>query len=296
MEMRVEQLPDPNAFLTATETIRGAEPVLTNVIGSVAGSVAQGRAYERCWWWVVRDDHGSVVGCAMRTAPFLLAVSPMPAEAAAALGPTVALADPDLPGSVGPADVVGAVLDAAAPGVPRHVHRDELVRVVHEFRPAAGVPGTGRRVQGRDTGLLVDWWSRFAAEAGVAVVHDLEANVRAKVEQGSLWVWEVDGEPVAMAGHAPLVSTPAGTVGRIGPVFTPVEHRRHGYGAAATSAVVDALRPQCDTVMLYTDAANPTSNGVYARLGFDVVAQVVEVMLDPPPTTRHLLSVIKQKW
>ncbi|MGN6331027.1 MAG: GNAT family N-acetyltransferase [Motilibacteraceae bacterium] len=277
--MRVEQLPDPGAFLAATEAIRGTEPVLTNVIGSVAGSVAEGRQYQRCWWWVVRDDHGSVVGCAIRTAPFLLAVSPMPAEAAAALGREVARADGDLPGSVGPADVVGAVLEAAAPGVLRHVHRDELVRVVHEFRPAHDVAGTGRRAHERDTELLVDWWSVFAAEAAVAVVHDVEANVRANIEQGSLWVWEVDGEPVSMAGHAPLVATPAGTVGRIGPVFTPAEHRQHGYGAAVTSAVVDALLPHCDTVMLYTDAANPTSNGVYARLGFDVVAQVVEVLL-----------------
>ncbi|HEU4675647.1 MAG TPA: hypothetical protein VFS29_06655 [Motilibacteraceae bacterium] len=155
--MRVEQLPDPQAFLAATEALRGAQPVLTNVIGSVAGSVAEGREYERCWWWVVRDDRDRVVGCAMRTAPFLLAVSPMPAEAAAALGREVAGADPALPGSVGPADVVAAVLDAAAPGVERRLGRHELVRVLHGFGPAVGVTGAARPTRPQEEDLLVDW-------------------------------------------------------------------------------------------------------------------------------------------
>lgn len=281
--MRVEQLPDPGSFLTATETVRGAEPVLTNVIGSVAQGVLAGREYERCWWWVVRDGEGEVVGCAIRTAPYLLAVSPMPAAAAEALGRAVAADDAALPGSVGPADVVAAVLDAAAPGRPRHVHRDELVRVLHDFCPATGVAGTSRPARATDVELLVDWFRLFTAEAGVAVPNDdVLGNVTGRVREGALWLWEADGRPVAMAGHAPLVTTPAGSVGRIGPVFTPVQERRRGYGAAVTSAVAAALRPRCDTVMLYTDAANPTSNGVYARLGFDVVAQVVEVLLDRP--------------
>jgi predicted GNAT family acetyltransferase len=68
-------------------------------------------------------------------------------------------------------------------------------------------------------------------------------------------------------------------VGRVGPVYTPAEHRRRGYGAAITSAVVEHLLPLTTTVMLYTDAANPTSNGVYERLGFRVVADVVDLEL-----------------
>jgi predicted GNAT family acetyltransferase len=80
-----------------------------------------------------------------------------------------------------------------------------------------------------------------------------------------------------MAGHAPLVDTPAGPVGRVGPVYTPPDLRRQGYGAAATAAVVASLEPRCALVMLYADAANPTSNGVYERLGFREAARVVEL-------------------
>jgi len=64
---------------------------------------------------------------------------------------------------------------------------------------------------------------------------------------------------------------------RLGPVYTPAEHRRRGYGAAVTSAVVADLLQVADTVMLFTDAANPTSNGVYERLGFRVVGEVIDL-------------------
>ena len=46
-----------------------------------------------------------------------------------------------------------------------------------------------------------------------------------------------------------------------------------------TSAVVTRLLPRTTAIILYADAANPTSNGVYERLGFRVVAEVVEVHL-----------------
>ena len=98
-----------------------------------------------------------------------------------------------------------------------------------------------------------------------------------------LWLWERRGEPVSLAGHAPPVSTPAGMVGRVGPVYTPVQHRGRGYGSAITHAVSATLRPQCSIVMLYTDAANATSNAVYERLGYTAVADVVEIQLAPGP-------------
>ena len=33
--------------------------------------------------------------------------------------------------------------------------------------------------------------------------------------------------------------------------------------------------------MLFTDAANPTSNGVYRRLGYEKVDELVECSLEP---------------
>lgn len=55
---------------------------------------------------------------------------------------------------------------------------------------------------------------------------------------------------------------------RIGPVYTPPEHRGRGYAAwvvaLLTQQILDAGARPC----LYTDQANPISNKVYERIGY----------------------------
>ena len=78
-------------------------------------------------------------------------------------------------------------------------------------------------------------------------------------------MWEVDGVPVAQATARPVVAG----MSRIGPVYTPPEHRRHGYGAAVTAAASRwALGAGARCVVLFTDATNPTTNALYPRLGY----------------------------
>src|SRR5436305_8794778 len=94
----IDVLPATSAdeLLRLTESLRAREPVMTNVLGSVATGVAGGRTYDECFWWVLRDETGEVVGCAIRTAPYKLLLSPMPHAAAKALGAAVAVGDPAL--------------------------------------------------------------------------------------------------------------------------------------------------------------------------------------------------------
>ena len=62
---------------------------------------------------------------------------------------------------------------------------------------------------------------------------------------------------------------------RIGPVYTPPEQRRRGYGSALTAALTQQLldggRRFC---FLFTDLANPTSNSIYQRIGYRPVTDV----------------------
>lgn len=82
-------------------------------------------------------------------------------------------------------------------------------------------------------------------------------------------LWEQDGQPVSLAG---LTRQVAGQV-RVGPVYTPPGHRGRGYGGAATWAVSQAaLDAGAAQVVLFTDLANPTSNALYQRLGYQPVA------------------------
>lgn len=79
-------------------------------------------------------------------------------------------------------------------------------------------------------------------------------------------LWETpDGVPVSMAGLTSLV---AGQI-RLAPVYTPAHLRGRGYaGAAAVEAGRAALAEGADEVLLFADLANPTSNGLYQRIGY----------------------------
>lgn len=82
-------------------------------------------------------------------------------------------------------------------------------------------------------------------------------------------LWEQAGQPVSLAG---LTRQVAGQV-RVGPVYTPPGLRGRGYGGAATWAVSHAAqRAGAAQVVLFTDLANPTSNALYQRLGYQPVA------------------------
>jgi predicted GNAT family acetyltransferase len=268
------------AFLDATASLRAADPLLTNIMGSVASGVVGGRTYESELWLTVHDD-GVPVGMAMRTAPWNLAVSTMPAGAAEELGRYVARVDPDVPGVNGPEETVDAVVRGIAPAPGRLPRTDmvDVLRVLTGLQPPADVPGALRAARSDDMARILEWNRRFADDAGLPA-HSLEESIAEQVSVGALWIWEDAGSPVSMAGHAPLVTTPAGTVARIGPVYTPTALRGHGFGSAVTAAVAATLLPRCSTVMLFADAGKPDVNRLYERLGFAEAARIVEVTLD----------------
>ena len=274
--MRARLLDSAEGFLDATLDLRAADPVRTNVLGSVALGVVDGAAYDAESWFVVEDGDGVTVGCALWTAPYRLLCSPMDDEAAHALGRAALTRSEELgtpiPGVVAPLGVA-EVVAAGLGGVWATSMRERLL-VLHDFLRPSPVPGSARGAEQRDLDLLVDWHTRFAADAGVTA-HDIDRTIRRSLPR--LWLWEVDGVPVSYAGHAPVVPTPSGAVGRVGPVFTPVEHRNLGYGTAITAHVVEQLLPTTSTVMLYTNDANPTSNHVYENLGFVHEDDVVEL-------------------
>ncbi|MGW0659232.1 GNAT family N-acetyltransferase [Streptodolium elevatio] len=77
---------------------------------------------------------------------------------------------------------------------------------------------------------------------------------------------------------------PFGECAHIGPVYTPPEHRGRGYGAAVTAARTEAaLAAGADEVLLFTDLANPTSNSIYRKIGYEPVEDRVILTFDPRP-------------
>jgi RimJ/RimL family protein N-acetyltransferase len=137
-----------------------------------------------------------------------------------------------------------------------------LQAVTDPPRPAAG---RLTRAGPEHWDLLVGWWEAFGAEAG-AFVGSAERVVAHRLRRGDQWLWvQPAGEPVSMvATNLPV----AGAV-RIGPVYTPPGHRNRGYASAAVAAVSrQALSSGARSCMLFTDLGNPTSNHIYADVGY----------------------------
>jgi predicted GNAT family acetyltransferase len=283
--MKVELIESVDEFISTTTAFRATDPLRTNVIGSVALSVAEGdRSYDDYRWWIVRGDDGDVAGVAMRTSPFNMNVAPMPIEAARALGHGVGQFDDTLPGVSGSKDIVDALIEgyvaSKSPGstrVPAEQRRDLLYELEDLVTP--DVEGSGRLARNEEVEQLARMMSEFMREVELTPISAAEprdATTR-QIQRQSLYCWEVDGAIAAIAGHAPVVSTGSIVIGRVGPVYTPPAYRRRGFASAVTAHVTRRLIEVGARVMLFTDAANPTSNSIYQAIGYRLVDELVEM-------------------
>jgi GNAT superfamily N-acetyltransferase len=178
-----------------------------------------------------------------------------------------------LPGAVGDGTSGAAFVArwAELSGAEATVEMREGVHVLRGFAPADGVPGSARPALPADLDLIMAWLHAFVDEAVPGHVGADRAEELERIRRGQYLLWEDGDAPVALAG----LREPAGGFGRIGPVYTPPERRRRGYAAAVTTVATRRLLDAGATPMLHTDLANPTSNGVYARLGYDQVGELI---------------------
>jgi predicted GNAT family acetyltransferase len=281
--MKVELIDSVDAFIEVSTPFRAADPLRTNVIGSVSLAVSTGRStYDDYHWWVVRDEAGEVVGAAIRTSPYNLNVAPMRLDAARELGRAVGLVDDALPGVAGTPDVVEAFVkgyvESKSPGSKRAVleHRRDLLYELEELTTPE-TEGFGRVAGEAEIENLAAMVFAFSRDIGhnISSMVDSTEIVTMSVSAGTLFCWEVDGNIVSLAGHAPIVTTGSIVVGRVGPVYTPPKFRRQGFASAVTAHASRHLIEKGARVMLFTDAANPTSNRIYQDIGYRLIDEMV---------------------
>ena len=218
------------------------------------------------------------VGVAWRTPPHPLGLSRMPDAAADALADHVAAAEA-IPGVAGPRPSVDRFCDrylsrrggSVRRAIAQRIHR--LDRVTAEPR----APGTWRAANAADEAHLVGWSRRFLVDCGLPVDEaEIAHGVRSETERGCRVYWEHGGGPVSMAGFGGR--TPSGI--RISWVYTPPDLRGRGYASALVAALSERLlsdgRRCC---FLYTDLANPTSNRIYQRIGYEPVGDAAYYQL-----------------
>jgi hypothetical protein len=234
-------------------------------------------------WW--QPPGGQVGAACLQTPPYPLLISSAPPEAVTELAATLASAGRPLPGVNG--DKTAAerfathwqrLTGATATVFQRH----RLYRLGTLVPPRPAPDGRPKTATRADQDLVTEWWAAFGEEAKTMADRGgtrMARDVSDRIAEGRITLWEVAGEPMSMAGVTKRV---AGMV-RVGPVYTPPDLRRRGYAAGVTAAVSQAaLDAGAAEVLLFTDLANLTSNGVYQRLGYQRVEDRVMLSFDPP--------------
>ena len=249
-------------------------------LGILATARASPAVYPELVAWVVRAG-GTTVGGALRTPPHnLILVRPSHDRVADTLAAAI---DETLPGVVG---ALPEVEDFARAWGSRHpvtpvATFDQRIYRLEEVRPPTMPPGRMRLATPDDEDLVLERFQAFGEEVrhGPRDVVDEDLLARAvrnrlRSADAGVALWEDEGEVVSLAGFG----GPTGNGIRIGPVHTPRQSRGRGYGTAVTAELsrlmLDRGHRFC---FLYTDLANPTSNSIYSRIGYEPVCDSREI-------------------
>lgn len=289
MTYRLAFTEDPAEFLEVAGEHLAASPVLNTVLATVTIRAARrsddgGQRPAHPQWWVTALDGDAVVGVAMRTAPFRpypLYVLPMPDEAAVLLGRAVVERGEVVPanGALPAARLVSdeiARLSGGTAAVTEHMRLFECREVVAPAAP----PGRLRLATPDDADLCLAWYQAFEAAASEQAgrPHRLGGGehfdaefVAGRIEDRSIHLWET---PAGDVVHLTAAGIPAFGVSRVGPVYTPTEHRGAGYASAAVAEVTSQILGSGNRACLFTDQANPTSNRIYQAIGYEPVVDM----------------------
>ncbi len=301
----IELLAEPDEFLAAAGHHLRADPVVSTVVSTATLQDRRDRAAgvplpegRPRWWAVARSADGSVAGCAFRSpTPFPPYLLPMPEADAAELARLLHERGEDVRGASGTTEACEAFAagwTAVAGAEARVLVRSRLWELT-ELAAPRGVPGELRLATDGDLDVVVDHLAGFQHDAEVQAGRDpgdrayddldRDAALR-RIRAGEFWLWVTDGRAVSsVGGHDAAYGA-----SRVGPVYTAPEHRGHGYAAAATAALTARLLADGVRPCLFTDLANPTSNRVYARIGYRPVRDTVELTFTDRTDWAHGLA------
>ena len=280
--MEVLRYDDPAAFRRDGAPVLFADPARNNLPLAVLQVLQDSPEVYATFhlWMAVRD--GQPKGLAMQTEPFgVVLAEPLEDEAVDALAKAVVDDGGPLPGISGNLPCADRFAECLTTMTGHEAERI-LNQGVWGLTSVTDVPmpkGAARVATPGDRELLRGWIRAFEdetlppdherrGEAGTDLVIDL----RLAGQGCGYWLWE-DGTPVSLSGHRDI----PGVGSRIGPVYTPPQHRGRGYATRLVAELSAARLALGDTAcFLFTDMANPTSNAIYARIGYVKVCEAVE--------------------
>lgn len=180
-----------------------------------------------------------------------------------------------IPGALGPTEVVRRVAERWADITGQRCRREGQLRAYELRRVRSAVPQRGRLrlAVAADVDLLAEW--RYAFDEAIVGEADREEARRATergIEGGHIYVWDDDG-PVSMA----MKTRPTGKRISVSAVYTPPELRGRGYATACVGELsrllLESGRAYCT---LFVDVSNTAAERVYQKIGYEPTCEFEE--------------------
>lgn len=275
MTIRVTFTDDPARVLHEAHDFLAAEPVRNNVLFTLLHQRIARPEPGRYW---IASDSDSVCGVVFQsplTYPAL--VTAMPPETVQAVVGKIIGDGIKLPGAGSNATTAAMFAGQWAertkcPARVKMAGRQYECKAV--IPPARAAKGHMRRAAVHERPSIIEWSADFNREAGDLPM-DIEAAVDLVYAEERIWVWD-DGGPVSMA----ISSTVAENVARIQAVYTPPGQRGRGYASACVAALTGQVLAAGHRCCLFTDLANPVSNSIYQRIGYEAVQEVLRYQFE----------------
>lgn len=154
------------------------------------------------------------------------------------------------------------------------------IMVLKELIEPPVVPGKLRPAEEEDVSLITNWHRAFYREAlHEEPPEDVEDRVRAHIGRHALFVWENPEREAVSAAHICARELEHGA--SISGVYTPPEQRGKGYCQNTVAAICRKLLTEGkEYCTLFVDKANPVSNRVYEKIGFQIVEDNFDCRLE----------------
>ena len=268
--MRLTTYPTATAFLEAVRPTLAEHEAEHHLVLGVAEAAAAGRAPNADLFAASVDDADGLVLAALMTRDRPLLIASDRADMTSASG---LLWDALCAEQLQPRYVIGAAgqIEGAVARWAYSAGREAKVAMrqrsykLTAVDPLPSTSGILRVATLGDLDLVAEWIAEFEAEALAAVApQSTKASAERRIAAGEIHLW-CDPEPRTMAASA----RPTRRAIAVNGVYTPPQWRRHGYATACVATLSEALLARgFEFCVLYTDLANPTSNGIYSRIGY----------------------------
>ena len=229
-------------------------------------------------------EHGKAVGVAIMISSYNLTLSRIGTSVETAVAHLVRHLreiDVQILGIIGPAAEAETFSECWVEGMLDVSASISMRMRVFEVRSLASLPlspGKLRLARQEDHPLMARWIADYSEAIGKPLNFDnAESWAEKYIKNQQLHIWEING-PVSIAN----VARPTRNGIAIHSVYTPPEHRNKGYATSCVwSLTQKMLTDRYSFCSLYTDLANPTSNSIYAKIGYVPVGDALTVDFQP---------------